>query len=249
MGKKILLVENDKEYLQILEMYVMRMGDVFDEYAVAADGTEAIRKALEFRPDVVVTALILPNIDGIGVIGELSRTLKETVFVVSSSIKSNFAISMAEEKGAGLYFAKPTEFEVFRDRLKERLSCDMTQKAVIVRNEDMSVMAAITREIQRIGMSTGIKGFRYVRHAIYLMTETEGYKSMMKEIYPEVARKFGTTPACVERDIRHAIEGAWTHGSMKRIDEVFGFSVDADKGKPTNSAFIITIAERIRLGL
>jgi len=249
MGKKILLVENDKEYLQILEMYIMQMKDIFDEYAIATDGAEAIRKAMDFCPDVVVTSLILPNIDGIGVIGELSKSLKKTVFVVSSSIKSDFAIKMAEEKGAGLYFAKPTEFEVFRDRLKELLCCNLPDRTVVVKNEDVGVMAAITREIQRIGMSSGIKGFRYVRHAIYLMTQTEGYKSMMKEIYPEVARKFSTTPACVERDIRHAIEGAWTHGSMQRIDEVFGFSVDADKGKPTNSAFIITIAERIRLGL
>ncbi len=253
MGKKILLAENDREYLQILEMYVKRMNDFFDEYIAVTDGREAIEKGLEFQPDIVVTSLVLPGIDGIGVIAELKPRLKNTVFVVSSSILSNYAIKMAEERGATLYFAKPTEFSVFRDRLKERMSCEDAAadepSTTLVKNEDVAVMSAITREIQQIGLSPGIKGFRYVRHAIYLMAESEKCRSMMKEIYPAVAKKFETTTACVERDIRHAIEGAWTHGSMKRIDEVFGFSVDADKGKPTNSAFISTIAERIRLGL
>lgn len=248
MGKKILLAENDREYLQILEMYVKRMNDFFDEHITVTDGREAIEKALEFQPDIVVTSLVLPSIDGIGVIAELKPRLENTVFVVSSSILSNYAIKMAEERGATLYFAKPTEFSVFRDRLQERMSCEDTS-TTLVKNEDVAVMSAITREIQQIGLSPGIKGFRYVRHAIYLMAESEKCRSMMKEIYPAVAKKFETTTACVERDIRHAIEGAWTHGSMTRIDEVFGFSVDADKGKPTNSAFISTIAERIRLGL
>lgn len=248
MGKRILLAENDREYLQILEMYVKRMNDFFDEYIAVTDGREAIEKGLEFQPDVVVTSLVLPGIDGIGVIAELKPHLKDAVFVVSSSILSNYAIKMAEERGATLYFAKPTEFSVFRDRLQERMSCE-DNSTTLVKNEDVAVMSAITREIQQIGLSPGIKGFRYVRHAIYLMAESEKCRSMMKEIYPAVAKKFDTTTACVERDIRHAIEGAWTHGSMTRIDEVFGFSVDADKGKPTNSAFISTIAERIRLGL
>lgn len=248
MGKRILLVENDREYLKVLTEYVEKM-ELFDEYQTAADGQTAVELALEFRPDVFLTSLILPGIDGFGAISLLAPKLPETLFVISTSLKTDFAVRQANELGVHLYFAKPTTFFVFRERLTQLLEDTGVRKKLMIQREDPGILLQITREIQKIGYPANVKGFQYVRHAIYLMMEDERHKSMMKEIYPAVAEKFGTTVTCVERDIRHGIENAWIHGSMSYIDEVFGFTVDADKGKPTNTAFIMTVAERVRLQL
>ena len=246
MGKKILLVESDRNYLQVLEQYVSEM-DMFDGYRVATDGESAVQIAGEFQPDIVITALVLSGIDGFGVIGLLKKKFPDTVFVISTALKTDFAVRQASEMGVQLYFAKPTTFSVFRERLSQLAENVDVKRNLVIQREDPGIMWLITREIQKIGYPTNIKGFQYVRHAIYLMMEDDQHKSMMKEIYPAVAEKFGTTVSCVERNIRHGIENAWIHGSMKYIDEVFGFTVDADKGKPTNTAFIMTVAERIRL--
>ena len=237
--------------MRILKDYIEKMG-IFERYELAYDGREAVKIALEMKPDLLITSIVLMYIDGIGVLYELKDKLKNTAFVVSSSINSDFAIKMAFDRGANIYFTKPIDFESFSSRITDLFEhgVDEEKKLLIDASAKNTLMADITKEIQKIGLSAGIKGFRYVRYAIYLMLQEEQNKaSMMNYIYPTVAKKFNTTPACVERDIRHAIENAWIHGSMSYIDEVFGFTVDADKGKPTNSAFIATVAERIRLKL
>ena len=115
-------------------------------------------------------------------------------------------------------------------------------------HSDRDIMRKITKEIQLIGLPASSMGFKYVRYAIKLVIEDDTMlESVMTRLYPVVANKFNTNVACVERNIRHSIESAWNHGSMSYIDKVFGYSIDADKGKPTNRAFIATIADRIRL--
>ena len=68
-----------------------------------------------------------------------------------------------------------------------------------------------------------------------------------KELYPDIASKFDTTVSRVERAIRHAIEVSWNRGNWEFMEEVFGHSVDIEKAKPTNSEFIVTIADKLRL--
>ena len=68
-----------------------------------------------------------------------------------------------------------------------------------------------------------------------------------KELYPEVAQKYDTTVSRVERAIRHAIEVSWNRGSWDLMENIFGHSIDIDKAKPTNSEFIVTIADKLKL--
>ena len=56
-----------------------------------------------------------------------------------------------------------------------------------------------------------------------------------------------TTPSRVERAIRHAIEVAWGRGKIEAMEKIFGYTVNASKGKPTNSEFIAMIADKLRL--
>lgn len=71
--------------------------------------------------------------------------------------------------------------------------------------------------------------------------------SITKILYPTIAKHFQTTPSRVERAIRHAIEVAWSRGRMETLEELFGYTVNTGKGKPTNSEFIALISDRIRL--
>ncbi len=106
----------------------------------------------------------------------------------------------------------------------------------------------VTEIIHEIGVPAHIKGYQYLREAIMMSVEdVEMLNSITKVLYPTIARKFQTTPSRVERAIRHGIEVAWSRGRSETLESLFGYTVSAGKGKPTNSEFIALIADRIRL--
>jgi two-component system response regulator (stage 0 sporulation protein A) len=106
----------------------------------------------------------------------------------------------------------------------------------------------VTNMIHEIGVPAHIKGYQYLRDSILLaVSDMDILNSITKQLYPSIAQKYQTTPSRVERAIRHAIEVAWGRGKMDTINELFGYTVHAEKGKPTNSEFIALIADKIRL--
>ena len=106
----------------------------------------------------------------------------------------------------------------------------------------------VTNMIHEIGVPAHIKGYQYLREAIIMSVEdTSVLSSITKILYPGIAKRFETTPSRVERAIRHAIEVAWSRGKMETLDNLFGYTINTGKGKPTNSEFIALIADRIRL--
>ena len=88
----------------------------------------------------------------------------------------------------------------------------------------------------------------YLREAITMIfNNVELLGSITKVLYPDIAKKFNTTPSRVERAIRHAIEVAWSRGNIDSISELFGYTVSSTKAKPTNSEFIAMVADHLRL--
>ena len=117
----------------------------------------------------------------------------------------------------------------------------------ITENTD-SLETSITNIIHEVGVPAHIKGYQYIREAITLaVNDMEVINSITKQLYPMLAKKFKTTPSRVERAIRHAIEVAWTRGKMDVNNSMFGNTISATKGKPTNSEFIAMIADKLRL--
>ena len=115
-------------------------------------------------------------------------------------------------------------------------------------NPQFPLLNRVTEVIHEIGVPAHIKGYSYLREAIILAVEDKGaVDAMTKELYPAVAREFGTTPSRVERAIRHAIEVAWDRGSIEILVKWFGYTVSHNKGKPTNSEFIALVADKLRL--
>ena len=106
----------------------------------------------------------------------------------------------------------------------------------------------MTSIIHEVGVPAHIKGYQYVREAIILaVQDMDVINAVTKVLYPEVARRYNTTPSRVERAVRHAIETAWDRGDLETLQRYFGYTVSNPKGKPTNSEFIAMIADRIRL--
>ena len=153
---------------------------------------------------------------------------------------------------------KPFELELLYKRIKE-VKQGMLEpvknnvRKMSIQNSFESVSkesleSSITEIIHEVGVPAHIKGYQYIREAIVLaVNNMEVINSVTKQLYPTLARKFKTTPSRVERAIRHAIEVAWARGEMEVNNSMFGNTISATKGKPTNSEFIAMIADKLRL--
>lgn len=106
----------------------------------------------------------------------------------------------------------------------------------------------ITELLKELGIPASVHGYHYLRYVINWIVETDGYlESVTKILYPEVARKFKTTPSRVERAVRHAVELGWFRGNAEMQQKLFGYSYSIEKGKPTNGEFIVTLADYVHL--
>ena len=115
-------------------------------------------------------------------------------------------------------------------------------------NEVHDLEKDVTEMIHEIGVPAHIKGYQYLREAIMMSVEdVEMLNSITKVLYPTIAKRFQTTPSRVERAIRHAIEVAWDRGDIDVLNGIFGYSINGNRGKPTNSEFIAMLADQLRL--
>ena len=153
---------------------------------------------------------------------------------------------------------KPFELELLYNRIKEvrhgmvePLKTNVKKFALQNSFESVSkdtLETSITEIIHEVGVPAHIKGYQYIREAIVLaVNNMDVINSVTKQLYPSVAKKFNTTSSRVERAIRHAIEVAWGRGQTDTVESIFGYTVSASKGKPTNSEFIAMIADKLRL--
>lgn len=148
------------------------------------------------------------------------------------------------------------DLELLRDFMRktvdlmDRILSESTESTkmplTLTKAEDLEKV--VTDLIHEIGVPAHIKGYQYLREAIMMsVKDMEMLNSITKILYPTIAKKYQTTPSRVERAIRHAIEVAWSRGRLETLQEIFGHTIDIDKGKPTNSEFIAMIADKIRM--
>jgi two-component system response regulator (stage 0 sporulation protein A) len=144
---------------------------------------------------------------------------------------------------------KSVDFAALADRVK-RLA-DKTRRRIpakVPNREESDLEAQVTKIIHQIGVPAHIKGYQYLRTAILLtIQDSDIINSVTKVLYPSVAKKYATTTSRVERAIRHAIEVAWDRGDVDTLNSYFGYTIQNNRGKPTNSEFIAMIADNLRL--
>ncbi len=249
---KILVVDDDEKYAKSLCEYIKTQEDI-TAVGYALDGEEAVSMISETEPDAVILDIILPKLDGIGVLRRLGSTelKKKPEILVSSSSALGSLYDMASRYGAGYYMIKPQSEESITDAVRDMCGIRKDlgiQTNLTVREDGYDLEAMVTEYIHELGVPAHIKGYHYLRTAIMMVVkDMDLLNYITKELYPEIAKAYQTTSSRVERAIRHSIEVAWTRGKPQTMNEVFGYTINTGKGKPTNSEFIAMIADRIRL--
>lgn len=211
------------------------------------DGTEGIQKMIEKEGeyDIVLLDLIMPKKDGMAVLEELKSKNIHKNIIVETSYNSPEVIRNVSEYGVNYYILKPFELPDLENRILDVFK-QLDKKSINLFRNNLEI--SVTRMLHELGMPAHIKGYQYIRDGIMMIyNNPEIIGGITKELYPDVASKYNTTVSRVERAIRHAIEVSWNRGNWDLMEEIFGHSVDIDKAKPTNSEFIVTIADKLRL--
>jgi two-component system response regulator (stage 0 sporulation protein A) len=259
---KIVLADDNRDFCQVLKEYLSNEDDI-EILGVAKDGLEALELVQEKQPDLLVLDIIMPHLDGLGVIEKLNSMNIEKMpkIIILSAVGQDKITQRAIGLGADYYIVKPFDFVIFINRIRELVQNSSvafhernkpmiefrSQKTDFVKNTG-NIETEITNIIHEIGVPAHIKGYLYLREAIKMVIENvELLSAVTKELYPSIAKKFNTTPSRVERAIRHAIEVAWSRGKVDTINQLFGYTVHNTKGKPTNSEFIAMISDKLRL--
>lgn len=224
----------------------------------AKDGEEAYHLIKEKEPDVVLMDIVMPKLDGLGVLERIRSegTMKtRPTFLMISAVGNECITEDAFAKGADYYIMKPFDYTQIIDRIKSvrnRRVIKDARQSVPAENAQgytpQSLEEDVTEMIHEVGVPAHIKGYQYLREAIIMsVNNMDMLNSITKVLYPGIAKKYQTTPSRVERAIRHAIEVAWSRGKMDTLDDLFGYTISNGKGKPTNSEFIALITDKIRL--
>jgi two-component system response regulator (stage 0 sporulation protein A) len=257
-----IIVDDNKEFCNILNDYLSNQKDIIVK-GIGNDGMDALKLIKEHNPDLVILDIIMPRLDGLGVLEKLNEmNLKPAPKVIVLSAVGNDKITQrAISLGAEYYVVKPFDMDIFSKRVRQMFSfsTSMDGRSDVIKtvsdteniaagNNQVDLEQQITDMIHKIGIPAHIKGYKFIREAIDLVIkDMEILSAVTKELYPAIAQKYNTTPSRVERAMRHAIEVAWSRGQMDTINQVFGYTIRNDKDKPTNSEFIALIADKLRL--
>ena len=195
--------------------------------------------------DIILLDLVMPVKDGMYVLSELNKRGIEKNIIVETSYNEPKVIRKVSEYGVNYYVLKPFDLVDLENRILEVFN-NVSGKVINLYHSNLQI--SITKMLHELGMPSHIKGYQYIREGISMIyNDPNLIGGITKELYPELADRFETTVSRVERAIRHAIEVSWNRGNWDYMEEIFGHSVDIDKAKPTNSEFIVTVADKLRL--
>ena len=247
MKTRILMIDDNIKLVEMIEEYFSENKNI--EMSLKAYSGEEGINVIEGRMDeydVIILDLIMPNKDGIYVLEEMEKRNIDKPVIVSTSYNSDDMIRRVSEYGVQYFLLKPYELSDLENRILELTNTNRENKNINLYHNNLQI--SITKVLHELGVPSHIKGYQYIREGINLLyNNPDMIGGITKELYPEIADKFDTTVSRVERAIRHAIEVSWNRGDWDLMDEIFGHSVDIDKAKPTNSEFIVTVADKLRL--
>ena len=217
-----------------------------------ATGEGAVEMMLSIGFDIVVTDLWITGIDGIGVIRNAKNMglSKRPSFILLSPINKQSILIEASDAGADVCLLKPYDIQSLASHINALMNIKSRTADASTSNvtQNADIETQVTKIIHQIGVPAHIKGYQYLRTAILMTIENNDIiNSVTKILYPTVAKKYQTTTSRVERAIRHAIEVAWDRGDVDTLNSYFGYTIQNNRGKPTNSEFIAMIADNLRL--
>ncbi|MBE7048059.1 MAG: sporulation transcription factor Spo0A [Ruminococcaceae bacterium] len=267
----VVIIDDNKPLCQSIQKSIDETTDM-ESLGIAHDGIDGLAMITEKLPDVVVLDVVMPRMDGLELLEQLQKKHfeKKISYIMISAVNHDDIIHKALQLGAKYYLLKPLAGnDLLLKRIRQVVATSeestLTVSETLGLGESFSLVsdqntkhipltvpdnleAIITDVIHEIGVPAHIKGYNYLREAITLcIQDKEFINSITKLLYPTVARSYQTTSSRVERAIRHAIEVAWNRGREEILNSIFGYTIDTNKGKPTNGEFIAMISDSIRL--
>ncbi len=244
---RVLMVDDNVSLIEMIKEYSSNHQKI--EIVLSANNGEDGIKLIESKRneyDVIVLDLLMPKKDGVYVLEQMKeRNITKPVIVLTSFDAADM-IRRVSSYGINYYILKPFELSDLEKRIIECCENSNPNKSFDIQHNNLQL--SITKILHELGIPSHIKGYQYIRESIILLyNKPEIIGGITKELYPEIASKFNTTVSRVERAIRHAIEVSWNRGDWNLMEEIFGHSVDIDKAKPTNSEFVVTVADKLRL--
>lgn len=238
------MADASEEFRRLLVETLRGEGDL-SVVGETGDGEAAVELCRQRQCDVLVMDMILASLDGVEVLSKVSAMTPKPKVLVISSFASGSVADLAAAKGADYFMMKPCRTSAVVERVRQMVT---GARPAEEDTRGQGLESTVTAIIHEIGVPAHIKGYQYLREAIMITVEDmDVINAVTKVLYPEVAKRFGTTASRVERAIRHAIEVAWDRGDLETLQKYFGYTVSNAKGKPTNSEFIAMIADRLQL--
>lgn len=241
---RVLVVDSEQEQLSSIEKYFSNHA-VIEIINTFNDGKTAYNYIKDNinKFDMIITELLLPNKDGISLISEIKKLDKNKNIIVLTGYNSLEMIKQISLYNINYFMLKPFDLE---DLEKQILNTKTNKISLTEKNRELQ--STISTLLHSLGVPSHIKGYEYIREGIGLMyNDPSMLGAITKEMYPKIASIYDTTSSRVERAIRHAIETSWNRGDYDLMEELFGHSVDFDRARPTNSEFIATLADKLRI--
>jgi len=241
--QRVYIADGDSEFANLVKTALDKERDIA-VIGCASSGTDAEEEIVRLAPELVLTDLTLKDIDGLELLKRINERMGERRprVIVITGMSSLTCVQRACALGADSYLLKPVSDRVLVDRVKSLRTAPTPMMDYSTLRA--AVITRVTSLLHDIGVPAHIKGYQYLRDSIMMViSNPEVINAVTKVLYPEVARRYNTTPSRVERAIRHAIEVAWDRGDVEQIQKIFGYTVSNQKGKPTNSEFIAMLAD------
>lgn len=245
---RLLVIDDNVSLIKLMKEYFEETSDI-DIVLDAKDGREGIELIKNNLNvfDMIILDIVMPNKDGIEVLKYIKQEKIDKKIIVLTSYNTPDMIRKVSELGADYFILKPFELDLLQEKILE-VSNNYVTSGDNINLYSSNLQLSITNALHELGVPSHIKGYQYIREGVSIVYNNPRIiGGITKELYPEIAEKFQSTSSRVERAIRHAIEISWNRANWDFMQELFGYSVDIDKAKPTNSEFIVTIADKLRL--
>lgn len=245
---RVVIVDDNKEIVDIYSQCIETQRDM-EVVGIAYNGADGSKLILDLLPDVVILDIVMPKVDGLGVLEVINNTNLEYTpsCICLSAVGQEDIIKRAINLGAKYYMVKPFDLDMMIRRIREVAGRGSSRSIGRIQEErGQNIEERITNIFLTIGIPAHIKGYHFLREAIKMVVEDNDIiNSITKQLYPQIADTFKTTPSKVERAIRHAIDVSWSRGRMESINQIFGYTVYTSNDKPTNGEFIALIADKL----
>ncbi len=259
MGKKVKIVvaDDNRNLCQMLQDFLHSQEDL-QVVGIAYNGVDAWEQIQSQEPDLIIIDLVMPSLDGLGVLERINAhaSASRPKIIMLTAFGQESLTHQAMVLGVDYFILKPFDLEILGKRIRSLTqdipvvpaSMSSSVNSVTNAGSRVNLSAEVTSMMHQIGIPAHVKGYQYIRDAILMVVEDVSLLgAVTKELYPAIAKKYDTAPSRVERGIRHAIELAWERGHTETLKRIFGYSMNIERQKPTNSEFVALLADKLRV--